>query len=191
MKAMVWAVLVLGMAASIAPGEEMVDNPQYKHWAAFKPGAMTKHQMTNTSNVSDKEMTTKMTTTMTLKELTPEKAVIEVAAETVVNGQEMAMPARTQEIPAKVAQSAAGLPAAPPGVTVTKKGEGDEEIAVGDKKYKAHWIEYQMSSDQFEATSKAWTAAEVPGGLLKSVTDSTKPIKSKSTMELVEFKTGE
>jgi hypothetical protein len=190
MKAMVWAVLVLGMAVSIAMGEEMVDNPQYKQWAAFKPGAMTKLQMTSTSNVNDKEIATKMTLTMTLKELTPEKAVIEVATEMVVNGQNMAMPARSQDIPAKVAQSAAGLPAAPPGVKVTKKGEGDEEIAVGGKNYKAHWVEYQMSSDQLEATSKVWTTTEVPGGLLKSVSESTKPIKSKSTMELVEFKTG-
>ena len=191
MKATIWAVLVLGMAVPIALGEEMVDNPQYKQWSAFKPGAMTKLQMTSTSTVDDNETTAKMTITMTLKELTAEKAVIEVVTEMVIGGQNITMPAQNQEIPAKVAESAAGQPAAPPGVKVTKKGEGDEEIAVGDKKYNAHWIEYQMSSDQFEATSKVWTTAEVPGGLLKSVTESTKPIKSKSTMELVEFKTGE
>jgi len=190
MKKVLWMVAVLGMAASFALGEDMVDNPAYKQWSAFKVGTMVKQASTTVMTVADKEMTTKTTITTTLKELTPEKAVIEMVIEMDMNGQKTAMPAQSTTIPAKVAKDAATQPAAPPGVKVTEKGKGDEEIEVGGKKYKCHWVEMEMTSDQFSTTSKTWTCADVPGGTVKMVSETTKPMKSKTTMEMVEFKPG-
>lgn len=190
MRSTFWAVVAMGLAVSVAFGEDMVENPQYKNWAAFKPGAMAKYQMVSISDAGGQETTTKMTMSATLKELTADKAVVETVMEMEVNGQKTAMPAQSQDVPAKVAASAASQPAAQAGVTMTKKGEGDEDVAVGDKKYKAHWVENQMSSEQFEGTTKAWTSTQVPGGMVKSTMESTKPVKSKTTTELVEFKVG-
>jgi hypothetical protein len=189
--AMAVAMAMAASAAMAQEAQELVDNPQYKRWASYKPGASCTQKITIVSAPDgNKEVTTTMTLTATLKDLTADKAVIEVASQMEANGQKMDMPARKQEIAAKVAKSAADLPPAPPGAKLTKKGEGDEEITVAGKKYKAHWTEYQSSGDQFEAVMKVWTADGVPGGVLKSQSESTKPIKSKSTMELVEFKAG-
>jgi hypothetical protein len=187
MKKMILMTMVIGMTVSVAMCQDMVDNPAYKAWAAFKVGTVTKMSMNSTMTMNDKEMVTKMTMTSTLKELTADKATIEVVTEMDMNGTKTAMPAQKQEIAAKVAKGADTQPA---GIKVTEKGKGDEEVAVGDKKYKCHWVENLMTSDTMETTSKVWTCADVPGGTVKSVTDMTKPMKSKSTMELVEFKAG-
>lgn len=189
MKATVWTILALGLLASASMAEDMVDNPQYKQWSAHKVGTLIKVQMTTVTSAGETEMTSKVTMTTTLKELTADKAVIEIVTEMDVNGQKMTMPAQKQEIPAKVAKSTT-QPTSAPGVTTTKKGEGDEEITVAGAKYKAHWVEYQMTGETMEATSKTWTTDKVPGGLLKSKTETTKPMKSKTSMELVEFKPG-
>lgn len=186
MKKMILAAMVMGLTVSVAVSADMVDNPQYKSWSAFKVGTTVKTQMTSVMSMGDKELTSKMTMTSTLKELTADKAVVEVVTETDVNGQKMTMPATKQEIAAKIAKGADSQPA---GVKVTKK-EGDEEVAVGDKKYKCHWVETQTTSAESESTSKVWTCSDVPTGMVKMVSESTKPMKSKTTMELVEFKAG-
>ena len=185
MKKMILATMVIGMTVSVALCADMVDNPQYKSWSGFKVGTVLKMQSTSAMKMGDTEMTTKMTMTSTLKELTPDKAVVEIVTEMDMNGTKTAMPAQKLEIPAKVAAGAASQPA---GVTITKKGEGDEEVAVGDKKYKCHWVENLMTSAQMESTSKVWTCSDVPGGTVKMVSDTTKPMTSKTTMELTEFK---
>jgi len=185
MRKMILATMVIAMAASIAWCEEMVENPQYKSWSAFKVGTTTKMQTSSAATMGETEMVTKMTMTSTLKELTADRAVIEVVTEMDMGGTKTAMPAQKQDIPAKVAKGAATQPA---GVTVTKKGEGDEEIAVGDKKHKCHWVENLMTGDQMESVSKVWTCPDVPGGMGRMVAETTKPMKSKTTMEMVEFK---
>jgi hypothetical protein len=186
MKATIWTALIVGLLAPAAMAEDTVDNPAYKQWAAFKPGTVTKVQSESVTSVGGKDMTTKTVITTTLKEVTAEKVVVEMVIDMDANGQKMTMPARTQDIPAKVAKTTTQ----PAGVTTTKKGEGDEEITVAGKKYKAHWVEYLTASDQVESTSKTWTSAEVPGGVLKSVIETTKPVKSNTTMELVGFTAG-
>ena len=37
-------------------------------------------------------------------------------------------------------------------------------------------------------SAKVWTCSDVPGQTVKMVSETTKPMKSKTTMELVEFK---
>jgi hypothetical protein len=187
MKKMVWIGLVLGLAVPAAFGQDMVDNPQYKAWSSFKVGAMVKMTTTSEMDAGGQKMTTKMTMTTTLKELTADKAVLEIGGESEVAGTTTALPARKMDVPAKVAKAAASQPA---GTTVTKKGEGDEEVAVGDKKVKAHWVENEMTSAQMASTSKVWNSAEIPGGMVKAESNMTKPMASKSTTVVVEFKTG-
>jgi hypothetical protein len=189
MNRMIWAVVVLGLVAPIALGDDMVDNPAYKSWASCKVGATVKMESVSVMAMGDKTTTVKSTATYTLKDLTAEKAVVEMATEMDMSGTKMAGPSNNIEILAKV-KSSATQPASMPGMKMTKKGEGDEEITVGGKKYKAHWIEYQMSGDQAEGTSKTWTCPDVPGTMLKMVSESTKPMNAKTTMEVTEIKTG-
>jgi len=187
MKKMALVAMVIGMTVSLAMCQDTVDNPAYKSWAAFKVGTAIKTQTTTVMTMGEKDMTTKTTTTTTLKELTADKAVVEMVSETDMNGTKIPGTPMKVDIAAKMAKDAASQPA---GTKVTKKGEGDEEVAVGDKKYKCHWVENQTTSDQMDGTSKVWTCPDVPGGTVKMTNENTKPMKLKMTMETVEITAG-
>jgi len=186
MRTMLFAVLVLGMVAPVAFGADLVDNPEYKHWASYKPGTTRKLEATTESpgDIVPPDVLA-LVLTDTLREVTGEKVVIEMEA----GGRTFTLhPNQMREIAAKVTKEEATKPTGSPGVQkATKKGEGDEEITVGGKKYKCHWTEYQTSFKGDEGTLKTWTTDQVPGGLVKAVKDSTK-FKSKTTTVLVEFK---
>lgn len=197
MKKTLLAAVVLGFGASFAFAEDTVDNPAYLNWAKFKAGATQKVSMSTTMKMGEQEMSSSGTMTSTLKELTAEKAVIEVAVEMTAMGKTMTAPAQKLEIKAKVPAGTATQPAGmnvPEGAKVTRTGSGDEEVAVGGKKYKCHWEEYQIETTKpaaMKMTAKVWISKEVPGGLVKQETSGDMPQgKMTSKMELVEFKDG-
>jgi hypothetical protein len=180
--------LVMMLVASVVLGQDKVDNPTYKAWSGFKVGTTVKTVTTDSETGGDKAWTLKMTKTLTLTELSADKAVVEVGFETGISG------ANTQpsekgrmEIPAKMTKRADTQPAD----LKATKNEGDEEIAVGDKKYKCHWVETRFASGQMEGTLKVWTCSDVPGGMartVKTAIDTAKSRKRTTTMEVVEFK---
>ena len=46
--------------------------------------------------------------------------------------------------------------------------EGDEEIEVGGKKLKAHWIQMSMEQAGKKMSAKIWLCKEIPGGMAKN-----------------------
>jgi len=185
-------VLIGMMLALIAPvalaKEELVDNPAYKHWAAFKLGSTAK--LVTTIKMEGEPL--KSTVTQTLKELTAEKAVVEQAVEMTVQGHTAKRPGDTLVIMAKAPKDQA-IPKPPMGGTATKKAEGDEELTVGEKKYKCHWEQYDVKGEMASGKMRVWTCSEVVGGLVKMQMDIEKtydkPANGMSiTKELIEFK---
>jgi hypothetical protein len=188
------SLVTLALVAVVATGEEQVDNPRYKSWATYKVGTTIKLRTTCTEFVKGKEVDTKtvLMMTVTLKEVTPEKVVVEVITEAVTKTRKITPPPQKQEIPAKISLEAATQPAGVlPGMTATKKGEGDEEMTVAGKTFKAHWVEVQINGPDAKGTTKAWTSDEVPGLVLKAVVKMTRPERTTVTLELVDFKPAE
>lgn len=185
MRKLTLIVCVLGIG-SMALGAETVDNPAYKSWAAFKPGTMVKSEMNNTMTVNGAEMATKVTLTSTLKEVTPEKVVVEVASEASVGERKMPVQVQKAEIMAKVA------PTQTQPANAEKVGEGDEQIELLGKKYSAHWMTYVMKVGDAKTTSKMWTVKEIPGGMAKmeSKTEGAE-VNPQMKMAVVEFKVAE
>jgi hypothetical protein len=149
------AFTLLGSSLACA---EMIDNPQYKQWAKFKPGAWVKHksEMAMGDQKTSQEMTTKLVS------VTPEKAVVETTMVMVMGDQKMEMPAQKMDVPAKVEKK--------PEATATEKPqtkEGDETIDVGGKKYKCHWTETTMKMDAGTTVSKVWMCEDIPGNLAR------------------------
>ena len=181
MKTLLAVSVVLAMGAAVCYAEEMVDNPAYKLWASFKAGAMVKTEMNTVAG----DMKTQMEQTQTLKEVTPEKAVVEVKMSMVMSGNKTDMPANTMEIPAKIEKAKAE--AKPPNAEVK---EGTEEIDVAGKKMQCKWTETKMKQGEMNITSKVWTAPEIPGSVAKMETKTEGQVKSETSMRVVEFKTG-
>jgi hypothetical protein len=146
--------------------------------------------MTQTIKAEGQDMTNTGTITATLKELTPDKAVVEMSQELTMAGQTTSMPARKMEFKAKV-PAASTQPAAPEGGKATRLGSGDEEIAAGGKKYMCHWEEWLMDSPAGKMTTKVWTSKAVPGGVVKMESSGDmQGTKMSAKTELVEFKDG-
>jgi hypothetical protein len=160
------AVLSL-FASSTFAGD--IDNPMYKNWSAFKVGTWVKMK----SETEASGMKTEMETTSKLVELTAAKAVVEVTTSMTTMGNKMDLPARKDEIPAKIPDATA---------TTEKKPDvkqGTEDVDAGGKKVKAQWVEMDTNGTK----SKVWTSTEVPGTMVKM--NSETPGQSKTTMTLV------
>ena len=184
---LVCGLVVFGLVVSTAQAGEKVDNPLYKHWAKFKPGAFS--ELKTESEVMGMKNVSTMTTT--LKELTPEKAVVEMSVVSVVNGQETKVPPQKQEILAKIEEEKAKE------LDTPKKGDkrngaeiigvGEEEIKVGDKKVKCKWAEMKMTQEDTTTTTKVWTTDEVPGQVVKMVTNMDGKMKMKTEGTLAKY----
>jgi hypothetical protein len=180
MKMLLVVSVVLAMGAAVCYAEDMVDNPAYKLWASFKVGAMVKTEMNTVAG----DMKTQMEQTQTLKDVTPEKAVVEVKMAMTVAGNKTEMPASAMEIPAKIEK---GKIATKPDVEVK---EGSEEIEVAGKKMQCKWTETKMKQGDMTITSKVWTAPEIPGSMAKMESKTEGEVKRETSMKVVEFKTG-
>jgi hypothetical protein len=180
MKTLLVVSVVLAMGAAVCCAEEMVDNPGYKLWASFKAGAMVKAEMTTAAG----EVKTQIEQTQTLKEVTPEKAVVEVRMAMIMSGNKTDMPANTIEIPAKIEKA---KPAAKPDAEVK---EGTEEIEVAGKKMQCKWTETKMKQGEMTITSKVWIAPQIPGSLARMESKTEGQAKSETSMKVVEFKAG-
>jgi hypothetical protein len=183
------SLLICGLAVSAAQAGEKVDNPEYKHWAQFKPGAFS--ELKTEGNAMG--MKTKTTMTRTLKEITPERAVVEITVATLAGGQKMDMPPQKQQIPAKIEAEDARKIEDPKKGDKTEAGEildvkkGEEEVKVGDKKIKCKWVETKIKQDDQTITSKSWTCEDVPGQIVKTAMTMEGKMKMSSEGSLVKY----
>ncbi|OQA08634.1 MAG: hypothetical protein BWY66_00907 [bacterium ADurb.Bin374] len=175
-------VLMAVLAAATAFAAEMVDNPAYGVWSKFKVGAELKYKQA--SEVSN--MKTESEITYKLLEVTPEKVVVEMGGATVVAGNKMEMPATKMDYPAKIENTQVDPKLAEMVKADSKTTE--EQVTVPAGSFKCKVVESTMNQQGAEVSSKIWASDEVPGSLVKMVTTMTAPMKSVTTMELVEKK---
>lgn len=191
------AVLLLAVPALA----EQVENPAYKHWAKYKPGTsvtmQTQSEMkmpAEAGGAAGEAQKMAMTMTQKLVEVTPEKAVVEVAMAMEYQGMKQEMPARKQEIPAKINQENVDVPPMPPGMKAKVKHvkDGKDTVEVKGKKHsvttKEMTLEIEGAGDKpSEAHTKVWTTPDVPGGTVKVHTKTQKPMEMTMEMKLVDY----
>jgi hypothetical protein len=158
---------------------ESIDNPQYRDWANFPKGTTIVHR--SVTRIEGNEGETVTTTTYSLLELTPEQAVIEMQTATRrYDGLE------TKNAPGKFTYPKRLL--LPPGSKPFEaKDQGAETLVIGGKQYQAKWYKSKDRNEAGEVFTQVWSAADVPGGLVRSVTR-TPAIGKTTTTELVEIR---
>jgi hypothetical protein len=164
---------------------EKIENPQYKSWAGFKPGTTVVHRTVTEATGNDGKTVT--TSTYKLVELTADKAVVEVQNSTRrYDGHEANNPPEKFThrkyllLPPGVKKDGVGKPA---GVTE----EGEEIVRVGGNEYKAKWYRGKDRNEAGAMLTQVWSCPDMPGGLVRSVTD-TPAIGKKTTTEVVEIR---
>ncbi len=174
--------LLLGFIPVMAG--EMIDNPMYKHWAKFKPGSFStlKGSMQSSGMNSESEMT------QTLKELTPQKAVVEMKNAMIVAGKRTENPPQLVTHPAKLekTKSTADPTHVPKGGV--KIASGEDTIMVKSKGVKAKWVKYEITQSGTKMQVTTWINEDIPGTLVKSDNLTSAPVKMSNSMLLVDFK---
>lgn len=169
----VFGSLALGLSiCAAAYAKDMIDNPEYKYWSSCKAGSwVTMHTVSDMNgNKSENETTHK------LLEISPEKATIETKMSMMVNGKPMDMPASKRDIAAKVEKADGGE------AKGEKPKEGDEEVEVGGKKIKCHWVESHSDANGMKTDTKVWMSDEVPGHMAKMESKMDGSVKGTTTM---------
>jgi hypothetical protein len=142
-----------------APAVEMVPSPQYTSWAKHKPGTV----VTMKSDMTTAGMAMTMDMTQTLKEVNPDKAVVDVGVKLNMGGMNQESK-QVNEIAAKVAKGHEVVPADFQG---TSKQVGNEKLTVAGKSYDCTVYEIAGDSPQGKSTGKIWHTPEIPGGMAK------------------------
>ena len=167
-------VSVLVSVAALLGMARDEENHEYKMWSGFKKGAWVKYK-----TVSEAAgFKTELEQTITLADLTAEKASIETIM--VMSGNKL--PAQKRDIPAKVKVEGQAKGDAP------KPKEGDEEIEVGGQKVKCHWIETTTEAGGNKTVAKIWQSKDIPGGMAKMESNTTGAATVKMNMSAVEWK---
>lgn len=172
-------VCVLGIVATSACGQEMIDSPAYQSWASHKPGT----KVTQESQVSAEGMTMTHQITQTLLEVTADKVVIEVGMSMDMGGMKHQMK-RKQEIAAKVAKGQENLP---PDVKGSFKDLGQETVEISGKSYTCRVGQFTGESDQGKVSGKVWTCGEIPGHMARMEMKMESPEQVTTTMKVMEI----
>ncbi len=158
-------------------------NPAYKSWAKFPKGtAVTLKAVSDTNG-----MKAESTMTLTLLELTPDKAVIEMVNVVTTGGTEFKSPPAKQELKRYVDAP----PGTKPGETKKPEGlveQGEKKVTVAGKEYKATYTKMKLSTGGVDVVAEAWSSDDVPGMVLKSVNTMSGAVSSATTLELAEIK---
>ena len=143
--------------------DELVANPQYVSWSNHQPGTAVSMKMV--TNMAGQTMN--MDITQTLKEVSDEKAVVEVKTSMDMMGQKQDMPPQSVNIAAKVTKAEADKANLPQGADGEAKEIGNETVTVAGKDYDCKVTEFAGEQQGMKTKGKVWRCDQVPGGVVK------------------------
>jgi hypothetical protein len=179
-----------GLRAEEQPKQEMVPNPPFKHWSAFKPGTtVTRREKVKFPAKSEEgqryhEGTLVKDTTYKLLEVTPEKVVLEVTE--VEHGHGLL----TESAPFKLIylpqiKKGSGTPRE----SFMKHKQTDVEVEAHGKKYQATLVETSYMSGGVLRTQQIWLSDDMPGGIVKEIKTQKEGdnVVNETTIEVLRF----
>ncbi|HUO09205.1 MAG TPA: hypothetical protein VM008_12940 [Phycisphaerae bacterium] len=183
------AACIAGLSGAVKA--EQIDNPAYQSWAKFKPGTTVTYKQTTEMNMPAMAGMSRPESVMTEKliDVKPDAAIVEITMETTIMGQKHTMPARQTEVPAKIDKDKEGVPPNMKGEIKDMK-EGKDKVDVNGKSVDATTREFTVVTTEpraMTANIKIWSTPDVPGGMVKTISDVQEPMKATSTMTLVDF----
>lgn len=164
----------------VAPEEigERVENPAYSNWSAFPVGTVVVRRSV-TEEIGRPEKTT-TTSTFKLLEKTDDRIVLELKTHTTrYDGLVMDNPPdrlttdRYYHLPPNSKKHDA-------------KSDGTEEtVAVKERRFRSRVVVARDRNEGGEVAVRTWTSKEMPGGLVKSISD-TPAVKKRTTIEVTD-----
>ena len=148
----------------------------YESWAKVKPGSsVTIKSLTEAAGQKSESHLT-----YTLKEVTPDKAVIELKTSMVIQGNKMDLPATTMNIP----KGSGGSVGQTKPIDTPNAKTSEETVKIGGKEYKCMVTEVNTDANGMKVKSKSWLSSDVPNLLVKTDTSTEGTVASKTSMEV-------
>ncbi|MGA7497788.1 MAG: hypothetical protein WBX00_13775 [Isosphaeraceae bacterium] len=161
---------LLQIAAWAADDKQMVNNPPYTHWSAFKPGTTVTQRervlFAKGSDEADYYAGARVNdSTYKLLEVMPKHVVVQMTIF------EHGPGSVTEHAPVKITFPATAEKAQVLGgrEEIEKFTEGEEEVKVIDKTVKAHFVDIVDIDGDETVERKIWESNEIPGGIVKEV----------------------
>jgi hypothetical protein len=168
--------------------DETVENPIYKHWAAFKVGTsvVRREKVKFPADTEEHRMYPEGSlvkdTTYKLIDMTDKKAVVEVTVQEHHHGYVQESPPLKMIYFAHI-KKGQGTPKE----GFSKHKEEDVEVKIKGKAYKATLVETQYKVGGITRSQKIWLSDDIPGGIIKDERSQKKgkEIISESTLEVL------
>jgi hypothetical protein len=148
--------MALALAAAGGDSPELRENPAYRAWAAFKPGASV---VLSTVTMQGATKQADVETVVRLIEVRSDKVVVENSGSMEAGDSRMKLPAERQEIPAKIAPDKL-----PRGRVVE---EAEETIEVGGKSLRVYRTTRVEEQGTVRTETTTWTSNQLPGGVAR------------------------
>lgn len=183
MKLLLTAVCVLAgcMLPVSADEAKSIENPVYARWKNWPVGTEVRYrQRTQARGIDEQRLLVYRLTEKTADQLTVEiRTRPEGAAES-----EETVQTQTSK---RLFRLPPGVDARQFGKPVGRKGEGQEELDVLGRRVRTSWTVSEVRVEAGLTETKTWTADQIPGGLVRSVS-TTAAVNSVTTMELLELR---
>lgn len=168
-------------AIPLAP-DQRVENPAYTRWATAAPGTT----VTYNASTDVGGTVTRGQYTHRLISRNDSAAEVESLDVNLANGKPTGEPQTLKQLRwmSKSGSKGDGDPARPAGTYAT----GEETVTINGKSYQTRWYKYKGHVEAGETDTQTWYAADLPGGLIKSV-HTIPAIKKTVTTELAQVKT--
>ena len=164
---------------------EDVENPTYTNWAKFAIGTtVTNKAVTMQNGARVETFTTTILVSKTEKELVVSSQISsDGTGKKIQNDVNLMKVNRLFPLLPGVDKTRIGRPQG-------AKEQGFETIEVLGKKYQAEWYLTEASTEAGPSFTKTWISMEMPGQVLKSVTE-VKAAQKKVNLDVIELKLGE
>lgn len=162
------AVAAIALVAAEAPGRaraEDVDHPAYLSWSKQPIG--TRIKLRSSTDADGHVLTT--TTSTTLKEVRPDRAIFQVQRVSDATGREVTSIPERSEIVRKFPLFP-GVKREDIGKPVGAQAKGEETLTLAGREFRAVWFDTKTKGDGgSDVYTRTWMTDEAPGRLIKSV----------------------
>ena len=178
----VGAWLLVSVTMQVVVDERgMVENPIYARWKNFAVGTEVHYlQHTQAPGAAERRLVIYRLLSRSDEQLT-------VEIRTRLEGADATTESVRQQVSKRWFRLPPGVDAKQFGKPSNQSREGQEDVEILGRKLKTRWTVSQVRVEAGITETKTWTADEIPGGLVRSVS-TTAAVKSTTTVELLELR---
>jgi hypothetical protein len=178
----VGAWLLVSVTMQVVVDERgMVENPIYARWKNFAVGTEVHYlQHTQAPGAAERRLII-----YRLLSRSDEQLTVEIC--TRLEGADATTESVRQQVSKRWFRLPPGVDAKQFGKPSNQSREGQEDVEILGRKLKTRWTVSQVRVEAGITETKTWTADEIPGGLVRSVS-TTAAVKSTTTVELLELR---